>query len=365
MLPNITTSVSVPRIRSLTLQVFLRTASRSDPGSCQIAALVMDTSVYEILGAPFKVEVSISPNPVGFPKLGPLAFKSKCSGVLFSQCRSPMWGSELSYLWVAYPWIWDLIISQVHSSYLSHCGSFFVSLVVEDLFQQVPVFFKDGCLQIVVILVCSQKELSSGSFYSVILVTLSHLCLFLLLIQLLFPSSGRPNGPQLPVSPLQNIHTRTEFSVQSSQGDPSLLKSWPASQQPRLPQTHQVIIFILSRSPGKSYTHYNLGCISLDFSSQSVLTLSLLVYVPFNFQFKFLKERQFFIHLAYSVFASGLQYQPFLAQGRQFFSSFSGSSSAVTTLSTQISLFKPQSCSSTQKQALCCHTIMTFIMLFF
>ena len=55
-----------------------------------------------------------------------------------------MWGSELSYgrtsannysrLWVAYPWIWDLIVSQVHSSYLSHCGSFFVSLVVEDLF---------------------------------------------------------------------------------------------------------------------------------------------------------------------------------------------------------------------------------------
>ena len=63
MLPNITDiSVYVPRVRCNCIpdspQVFLRIASRSDPGSCQIAALVMDTSVYEILGVPFKVEVS-------------------------------------------------------------------------------------------------------------------------------------------------------------------------------------------------------------------------------------------------------------------------------------------------------------------
>lgn len=88
MLPNITDiSVYVPRVRCSCIsdspRVFLRTANRSDPGSYQIAALVMDTNVYEILGAPFKVEVSISPNPVGFSKLVPLAFKSKCSGSYF------------------------------------------------------------------------------------------------------------------------------------------------------------------------------------------------------------------------------------------------------------------------------------------
>ena len=64
--------------------------------------------------------------------------------------------------------VWDLIILQAHPSYLSSCGSFFVSLVVEDLFWQVPVFVINGC-SAVVILVCSWKEISLGSFYPAIL----------------------------------------------------------------------------------------------------------------------------------------------------------------------------------------------------
>ena len=37
-------------------------------------------------------------------------------------CGLPTWG------------VWDMIILRVHPSYLSRCGSFFTSLVVEDLF---------------------------------------------------------------------------------------------------------------------------------------------------------------------------------------------------------------------------------------
>ena len=40
--------------------------------------------------------------------------------------------------------VWDLIISQVCLSYQS-CGSFFICLVVDDLFWQVLVFFNDCC----------------------------------------------------------------------------------------------------------------------------------------------------------------------------------------------------------------------------
>ena len=77
-----------------------------------------------------------------------------------------MWDSEFSLLWenffilqlVGSPLrggrVWDLIILQAHPSYLSSCGSFFVSLVVEDLFWQVPVVVINGC-SAVVILVCS------------------------------------------------------------------------------------------------------------------------------------------------------------------------------------------------------------------
>ena len=50
--------------------------------------------------------------------------------------------------------VWDLITLQAHPSYLSCCGSFFMSFVVEDLFWRVSVFVINGC-SAVVILVCS------------------------------------------------------------------------------------------------------------------------------------------------------------------------------------------------------------------
>ena len=76
--------------------------------------------------------------------------------------------------------VWDLIILQAYPSNLSCCrpippttccGSFFMSLVVEDLFWQVPVFVINGC-SAVVILVCSWKEMSLDSFYPAILAAL-------------------------------------------------------------------------------------------------------------------------------------------------------------------------------------------------
>ena len=48
-------------------------------------------------------------------------------------CGSPTWG------------VWNLIISQVCPSYPSHCGSLFMSLIVEGLFWLVPILFTDGC----------------------------------------------------------------------------------------------------------------------------------------------------------------------------------------------------------------------------
>ena len=80
-----------------------------------------------------------------------LAFKTKCSGGLSSWCQTPRlgsltWGSELSVLWEnlwyscslvcgsSTQGVLDLIVSWVCPSYLSSCGSFFMSLAVEDVF---------------------------------------------------------------------------------------------------------------------------------------------------------------------------------------------------------------------------------------
>lgn len=57
------------------------------------------------------------------------------------------------------------------SSYPTHCGSFFIYLVV-NLFWNVPVSFINGGSASAVTFVCSCKEVSSGSFYSAILAAL-------------------------------------------------------------------------------------------------------------------------------------------------------------------------------------------------
>ena len=129
-----------------------RPAGRSSPGSYQITAFALGPSACEILCVPLQSEVSISSRPLELPKLSPLAFKVKCSRGYCPpsagpRLRSYIWGSELSLLWeslytviiaslwtASTLWVWDLIILPVHPSYLSHCGSFFMSLVVEDIF---------------------------------------------------------------------------------------------------------------------------------------------------------------------------------------------------------------------------------------
>ena len=79
-----------------------------------------------------------------------LFFKARCSGGSLSwgkRCTtfglgSPKWGEgprasgggplRLWYFWwVAHPGVWVLTILHLHSSYVSHCGSFLMSLVVK------------------------------------------------------------------------------------------------------------------------------------------------------------------------------------------------------------------------------------------
>ena len=82
----------------------------------------------------------------------PLAFKARSFGGLSSQCKTPKvrepnmglrlltpWGEPLqlplsSHLWVAYLGVWVLIILCLFPSYHSHCDSFFICLVVENIF---------------------------------------------------------------------------------------------------------------------------------------------------------------------------------------------------------------------------------------
>ena len=55
----------------------LRPVGRPGPGSYQITAFVLGPGACEILCAPFKNEVSISPSPVGLLQLSPAGFQSQ------------------------------------------------------------------------------------------------------------------------------------------------------------------------------------------------------------------------------------------------------------------------------------------------
>ena len=96
---------------------------------------------------PLRMEL-VSYNPLTLPKH--LAFKARCSGDLFSYCRTLSWGAQCgaqnpllrkplqlglpSCLWVAWLGMWTLTIPHLYPSCPSHCGSFLMSLVVEKLF---------------------------------------------------------------------------------------------------------------------------------------------------------------------------------------------------------------------------------------
>ena len=120
-----------------------------------ITALAPDPSVYKILWALIMSEVSISPQYCGAPEMKPhwlsnsnalgahlsdaQAGESKMGfrtltpvGEHLQYMHSPVYGLHLG--------VWDLIISQVHPSYLSHCGSFErlnwteLNWIIEDYF---------------------------------------------------------------------------------------------------------------------------------------------------------------------------------------------------------------------------------------
>ena len=124
-----------------------RSPGRSDPGFFQIIASALDPSTYGILCAQRKKknrgEVSIFHSPLALLKVSPIGLQTKPSKGSSSWCRTPrlkimMWSLNPSLLVVdhsscnypphlraAHPWIWVLTIYHLHSSTLSHCGSFF------------------------------------------------------------------------------------------------------------------------------------------------------------------------------------------------------------------------------------------------
>ena len=128
-----------------------RLAGTCGPSSYEITAFVLVPGACEFFCMPFKSKVSFPPIPWSSCSLSLPAFKVSCSGDSSSLCQIPWlggltWVSELSLLWknlcntifsslwVAHWGIWGLIILQDHPSHLSHCVSFFMSLVVKDLF---------------------------------------------------------------------------------------------------------------------------------------------------------------------------------------------------------------------------------------
>ena len=135
-----------------------RRGSSSDLGSFQttISSLVPRGS--GIFYMPFKRGVSTSHSPLGLLKVSPAGLQSQSFwGVHLSSTGPsvgkpavglrPMspWEETLQFylsspFWVTHPRVWVSTIAQLHPSYPSYCGSFFISLVVEGLFCQILVF---------------------------------------------------------------------------------------------------------------------------------------------------------------------------------------------------------------------------------
>ena len=62
----------------------------------------------------------------------------------------PPWGGTLhlllfSHLWVAYTGVWVLTILCLHPSYPTHCSSFFIPLIVENISASLEVVLVDSC----------------------------------------------------------------------------------------------------------------------------------------------------------------------------------------------------------------------------
>ena len=99
---------------------------------------------------PFRVDLYF-PQPSCSPKSKPTSLQRQTFWELIFQVQDPQAGEpdvgsdsllleenlcSCNYpcLWVAHPVVWILTIPHLCSSYLSRWGSFFISLVVEDLF---------------------------------------------------------------------------------------------------------------------------------------------------------------------------------------------------------------------------------------
>ena len=131
---------------------FPRPAWRSGPGSYQITAFALGPNVHEILCASFKSKVCIYPSPLGLPNLRLAVLQSQMLQWLVFPVHDPWAGKPDVGLRTLTPvgeplqynfspvcglpplGMWDLIILRVCPSYPSCCGSFFMSVVLEDLF---------------------------------------------------------------------------------------------------------------------------------------------------------------------------------------------------------------------------------------
>ena len=128
-----------------------RSAGGSDAGSFQTAASALGPRACEILCEPFESGVSVSHSHLALQKVSALAFKAKHPEDLSSWHRTPgleslTWGSDPSLLGrtseIAIIFLFishlpkdedlDYIMSQL--LLLSHCSSFLISLVVENIF---------------------------------------------------------------------------------------------------------------------------------------------------------------------------------------------------------------------------------------
>ena len=159
---------------------FPRPVGRSGPGSYESHCFALGSGVCQILHVPSKSEVSLSPGPVVILKLSLPGLQSHMLWALIFliqefQAGEPNQGlriltigGELCSTVLQFVGcllrVWDLIISWLYPSYLSHCGSFFISSSKKSFL--VSSFSSVVVLQIVVTLVCSWEEVSSGSFYS-------------------------------------------------------------------------------------------------------------------------------------------------------------------------------------------------------
>ena len=117
----------------------------------------------DILCSSFKSGVSVSYSPLALSYTSLAGLQSQTFWGLAFPVENPQawepdvrfrslapWGEPLQ-LWlsfclsVTYPGVWTLIIPQLHLSYWSHCGSFFIFLVVKNCSGSLQVVFVHSC----------------------------------------------------------------------------------------------------------------------------------------------------------------------------------------------------------------------------